>query len=833
MANQEQNPPQQEQPFVAAKQVGFNLEDILLNTNNKYSTKDLENSKVFFSIPTGGIFGEVGVNTFRNAIGAHYLPYSSEYVVAPFIDVVRQWFSTIGYREEVSAKGTLKKSLLPPRWSKEATKGRPSKAPTGSKFGHSKKRKESSSAMDSNPSQPLVSTPVDTRMHKEDHQETASFIIHSESASRNDASAASITEAGPGNSAPSDFVPQQHGINEGTKTTSYDNLFAVTDPHVLVNQTKSISEGLETVLAQPITGKGASSDASQIVEETSSTIKLEDLAKLVSRVQPSFKDLDSPEDDPVIVVNDSDEDEDDEVHATENSQKNKLELEKNKDEAKAALLKAQPSFPNVEHLKELPDLPSKFNNLTEEAKGLKNQVHNMEIKLLGELKEIPPKLEGFTKTVTSGKLKTLGALLSLLNKLTNSLNQFAQAITSKKTGVHQKAPLKLRGSISRKTKEKKALSSEEAVKESTESDYVDDKTHLSGSMKIEEEAKAKAAKHESEVRKEELIDLLGPEPVICTLANGEVMKACPNRTGKRWETIYKQIGTRMHYIYTIEAELGINLDIPLRKQDTFNKLNDLANKKIKYVDDIHDYFKANKRLKSSVQYEHLPSTVLNEPVLASSTVALQVLRRLGSIFTSVYAAKLKRVVSLLEGTNNLKYEASAKNNEDAFDNLLSRVEISEDNAISLFVGGLPTEIKIRVRMFNPRTLVDAYCLINLQEATLNVVKKKNRMVYNGGSSTSTRFNAQDTTLCKPLLPLPQDSSVQTPKTNRKQLTQREYQEKKANNLCFYYNQKYTPSHKCSGQMYSLEVLAIEDDETQDTGMECLGEENFKEIEEMP
>ncbi|GKC94110.1 hypothetical protein Tco_1159552 [Tanacetum coccineum] len=162
MANQEQNPPQQEQPFVAVKQVGFNLEDILLNTNNKvallypehnnkdyfkcvfdfiskyylrkpftrspnmykeylaefwYSAKALENFKVFFSIPTSGIFEEVGVNTFRNAIGAHYLPHSSEYVAPPSIDVVRQWFPTIGYGEEVSAKKTLRKSLLPPRWS--------------------------------------------------------------------------------------------------------------------------------------------------------------------------------------------------------------------------------------------------------------------------------------------------------------------------------------------------------------------------------------------------------------------------------------------------------------------------------------------------------------------------------------------------------------------------------------------------------------------------------------------------------------------------------------------------------------------------------------------
>ncbi|GKF27440.1 hypothetical protein Tco_0083334, partial [Tanacetum coccineum] len=89
-------------------------------------------------------------------------------------------------------------------------------------------------------------------------------------------------------------------------------------------------------------------------DEASRKIKLEDLAKLVSSVQPSFKDLDFLEDDPIIVVDDSDEDEEaNEVHATINSQKHKLELEKNKAEAEAALLRAQPSFPNMRQLNEL------------------------------------------------------------------------------------------------------------------------------------------------------------------------------------------------------------------------------------------------------------------------------------------------------------------------------------------------------------------------------------------------------------------------------------------------------------------------------------------------
>ncbi|GJW02399.1 hypothetical protein Tco_1561255 [Tanacetum coccineum] len=128
MANQEKNPPQQEQPFVAAKQVVFNLEDILLNTNNKVALLYPEhNNKDYFkcdliSFPNAALENHLPnhltwVNTFRNAIGAHYLPDSNEYVAPPSINVVRQWFLTIGYEEEVSAKGTLYKSLLPPRWS--------------------------------------------------------------------------------------------------------------------------------------------------------------------------------------------------------------------------------------------------------------------------------------------------------------------------------------------------------------------------------------------------------------------------------------------------------------------------------------------------------------------------------------------------------------------------------------------------------------------------------------------------------------------------------------------------------------------------------------------
>ncbi|GKB52352.1 hypothetical protein Tco_0903105 [Tanacetum coccineum] len=169
----------------------------------------------------------------------------------------------------------------------------------------------------------------------------------------------------------------------------------------------------------------------------------------------------------------------------------------------------------------------------------------------------------------------------------------------------------------KKDKGKKGMSFEEAAKESTESDS-DDEAHVTGSMKLEEEAKAEAAKQEGDVRKAELIDLLGLEVVH---KKGPITFKVYREDGT-YEVILNfkvsdlHLGTRMDCIHTTKAELGINLDIPLSKQDPLDKLNDLANKKRNHVDNIHDYFKANKRLKSSVQYEdHLPGTMLNEHVL--------------------------------------------------------------------------------------------------------------------------------------------------------------------------------------------------------------------------
>ncbi|GJW61428.1 hypothetical protein Tco_0110763 [Tanacetum coccineum] len=62
--------------------------------------------------------------------------------------------------------------------------------------------------------------------------------------------------------------------------------------------------------------------------------------------------------------------------------------------------------------------------------------------------------------------------------------------------------------------------------------------------------------------------------------------------------------------------------------------------------------------------------------------------------------------------------------QDTFEELLNKVDLNDDYAISLFIGGLREEIAYAVRMFKPNTLTDVFCLSKLQEASNSVTKVK-------------------------------------------------------------------------------------------------------------
>ncbi|GJX48501.1 hypothetical protein Tco_0273691 [Tanacetum coccineum] len=78
------------------------------------------------------------------------------------------------------------------------------------------------------------------------------------------------------------------------------------------------------------------------------------------------------------------------------------------------------------------------------------------------------------------------------------------------------------------------------------------------------------------------------------------------KKGKKYLTdivgqdVVEKMRQKLDALHKTEQELELDLNRPLEEQDPIIKLNLLAKKKRKNVDDLHDYFKSTKRYKKSV-----------------------------------------------------------------------------------------------------------------------------------------------------------------------------------------------------------------------------------------
>ncbi|GJU32215.1 hypothetical protein Tco_1175804 [Tanacetum coccineum] len=368
----------------------------------------------------------------------------------------------------------------------EATKsGSSLKESIGSPTGHLKRKKKSSSAKELNPSQPPSSTLVVAGMYKEALQATSgptSLGVTSESTLGHDALATSTAEADHGISALNDLVYKQQVRFEDDEFNTSPDL-------------------------------SSSDDAKK-------EIKLEDLSKLVQNVKVNFKDLDSPEHDAPIIIQDEDVEEayieefhDEEVHDKQHTTpkdasashppslktiriqepstqvhllqtlNSKLVYEKEVVETKAALLKAKPSFTNV--------------------------------------------------SSAQAKIKTLDALPSLLKKVTEPLNMFAHAIKAyqdkgkeamsykenkeEESEIDSEPTVKLTGSMVKSSKTKKLNKFDFVTKKGDHIHLTEEQ--IKEQKRIEESVKADMAKREEEVGKEELVDLLGIDVVTSVIGH--------------------------------------------------------------------------------------------------------------------------------------------------------------------------------------------------------------------------------------------------------------------------------------------------------------------------
>ncbi|GJS05873.1 hypothetical protein Tco_0362669 [Tanacetum coccineum] len=363
---QEQNPQQEQQlesliPFEPTPQVGFDIEDIIFNPNNFvalfyppytnskyfkvlsdfiskcclreaftmspnqykeylskfwYTVKTQKNSKVWFSTPTRGILREVGLTTFRNAIGGKLLvplyklnkKFRKKVVPYPmFLSMLLQ-HKMEGYRND-KVTLNLTQDFSAHNWAlkKNQPEGSPFtkhilgiciadvlvafKAPKpsskaekevtqGIKPRAKSRRRKSQIPFTYNHPQSKIETTKGVTNEEGAHRQlssgmlafihnkpiySVSTIIHFESASRHDASADLTAEVDLGKSAPNDSVYKQQDMDKGTQNYSLDHMFIGTNPSVLVDKTKSARDELKIAHTE----SGANLETSKAKKEVS------------------------------------------------------------------------------------------------------------------------------------------------------------------------------------------------------------------------------------------------------------------------------------------------------------------------------------------------------------------------------------------------------------------------------------------------------------------------------------------------------------------------------------------------------------------------------------
>nr|GEV95819.1 hypothetical protein [Tanacetum cinerariifolium] len=163
-------------------------------------------------VELGGIRGEIGITTFRNALRAYYLPHSN-------VPVDFQAPRTSLQSEKVpQGKKPRAKSRIQRKQSSKHTSESKTEA-SKSKTSQSDKENQSSSAKDKSQIHPSPSTPMVGEIHKETQQ--AADGPTSLGSNGCDALADSTIKVDPGKSAPNDSIPSQQEKQENRSDKEY------------------------------------------------------------------------------------------------------------------------------------------------------------------------------------------------------------------------------------------------------------------------------------------------------------------------------------------------------------------------------------------------------------------------------------------------------------------------------------------------------------------------------------------------------------------------------------------------------------------------------------
>ncbi|GJW77688.1 hypothetical protein Tco_0139370, partial [Tanacetum coccineum] len=389
-----------------------------------------------------------------------------------------------------------------------------------SKTGQLEKDTQSSSAKDESPSHPSTPTPVVGEMHKEAYQAAGSptsFGATSEEGAHPQISSGH----------------EASDMDEGTKTYSFDHIFAGSNTSVLVNKTKSARDGLKTVhnesdeSEEEEADKGDTYDTSHDVLEDTSVPP-----------PPSLKSAQIQE----LMA--------------------QFELSK---------LLASHNFASCLPT-DLKELPSKFTKLSGEIKELKQYVKDMKIELPGDLKEILTKLETFTSTISSltsqfAKLKNIQWELPTEFQAIPALDvpSAGQATASPAEGEKntRDADTNLKDELVDLLG--KNVMTQYYTKKLLFDRYCDKMLKRKKIPKIKNfEVLTKKGPITLKIYREDGSDEVISNLKVSDLHSAEwreVIQACPDKSDKGWKTIYDLVKTRLDQLTQTKQELKIDLNI--------------------------------------------------------------------------------------------------------------------------------------------------------------------------------------------------------------------------------------------------------------------------------
>jgi hypothetical protein len=173
----------------------------------------------------------------------------------------------------------------------------------------------------------------------------------------------------------------------------------------------------------------------------------------------------------------------------------------------------------------------------------------------------------------------------------------------------------------------------------------------------------------------------------------------------------------------------------------------------------------------------------------------------------------------METLSNLKQEGSLDDYKNQFDILALKVHrLLDEHKLSCFLGGLMNKIRLPVRMFNPKTLVQAYSLARIQEECLSNLTKGLRPPWRLAPFSSSNRNMSSEVLigegkgppfrANPLSQtapfLGRQGSNPTKGLNPNQalvpvqkITQAQMEDSRKRGLCYSCDTKWTRGHVCA------------------------------------